>query len=48
MAVWRPLLETILKYNNNYLFRKLYLTFEYFDVKRSAEDKLGETDGNKA
>lgn len=48
MAAWRPLLEIKLNYNNNYLFSKLYLTFEYFDVKRSAENKLGETDVNKA
>lgn len=48
MAVWRPLLEIRLNYNNNDLFRKLYVTFEYFDVKRSAVNKLGETDVNKA
>lgn len=48
MAVWRPLLEIKLNYNNNYLCSELYLTFEYVDVKRSGENKLGETDANKA
>lgn len=47
MAVWRPLLDIKQNYKNNYLFCKLYLSFEYYDGKRSGENKLGETDVNK-